>query len=156
MDFENNTIKLTKTGEIKAVLHKTFEVELKTATISKSCTGMYYISILVEDGKEFPVKQVFSESTTIGVKFGIKNFTFLSTGEKVENPKYLKNSLKRLKTFQKRVSRKQNSSQNREKTKQKLALLHKKIINKRNDFQHKLSFKLVSENQAIAFETLIC
>ena len=153
VDFENDAIKLTKTGKIKAVLHKTFEWELKTATISKSCIGKYYISILVEDGKEFPVKQVFSESMAIGVEFGIKNFPVLSTGEKVENPKYLKNSLKRLKALQKRVSRKQNSSQNREKAKQKLALLHKKIINKRNDFQHKLSFKLVSENQAMAFET---
>jgi len=153
VDFENDTIKLIKTGEIKAVLHKTFKGEVKTATLSKSCTGTYYISILVEDGKEFPVKQVFSESTAIGVEVGIKNFTVLSTGEKVENPKNLKKSLKRLKALQKRVSRKQNSSQNRGKAKQKLALLHKKIINKRNDFQHKLSFKLGSENPEIAFET---
>ena len=153
VDFENDTIKLPKIGEIKAVLHKTFEGELKTATISKSCTGKYYISILVEDGKEFPVKQVFSESTAIGVEVGIKNFTVISTGEKVENPKYLKKSLKRLKVLQKRVSRKQNGSKNREKAKQKLVVLHEKITNKRNDFQHKLSFKLVSKNQEIAVET---
>jgi putative transposase len=154
VDFENNTVKLPKIGEIKAVLHKIFEGELKTATISKSCTGKYYISILVEDGKEVPVKQVFSESTTIGVDVGITDFAVISTGEKVENPKYLKNSLKRLKVLQKRVSRKQNGSKNREKAKQKLAVLHEKITNQRNDFQHKLSFKLVSENQAIAVETL--
>jgi putative transposase len=85
VDFENNTIKLPKIGKIKAVLHKTFEGELKIATISKSCTGKYYISILVEDGKELLVKQVFSESTTIGVKVGIKDFVVISTGEKVEN-----------------------------------------------------------------------
>lgn len=153
VDFENDAIEFTKTGEIKAVLHKTFEGELKTTTVSKYFTEKHNISILVEDGKEFPVKQVFFESTAIGIEVGIKNFTVLSTGEKVENPKYLKNSLKRFKALQKRVSRKQNSSQNREKAKQKLALLHKKIINQRNDFQHKLSFKFVSENQAIAFET---
>src|SRR5208283_5062164 len=94
VDFENNTIRLPKIGEIKAVHHKTFKGELKTASISKSCTGKYYISILVEDGKEFPVKQVFSESTTIGVDVGITDFAVMSTGEKVENPKYLKNSLK--------------------------------------------------------------
>jgi putative transposase len=60
--------------------------------------------------------------------------------------------LKRLRVLQKRVSRKQKDSKNREKAKHKLAILHEKITNQRNDFQHKLSFKLVSENQAIAFE----
>ena len=154
VDFENNTVKIPRIGEIKAVIHKKFKGELKTASISKSWTGKYYISILVEDGKEFPVKQVFSESTTIGVDVGITDFAVISTGEKVENPKYLKNSLKRLKVLQKRVSRKQNGSKNREKAKQKLAVLHEKITNQINDFQHKLSFKLVSENQAIAVENL--
>ena len=67
----------------------------------------------MKDGKELPVKQVFSESTTIGVDVGIKDFVVMSTGDKVENPKYLKNSLKRLKVLQKRVSQKQNGSKNR-------------------------------------------
>ncbi len=62
--------------------------------------------------------------------------------------------MKRLRVLQKRVSRKQKDSKNREKAKHKLAILHEKITNQRNDFQHKLSFKLVSENQAIAIETL--
>jgi putative transposase len=154
VNFENNTVKLPKIGEIKAVLHRTFEGELKTATVSRSCKGNYYISILVEDGKELSEKQKFSESTTIGIDVGIKNFAVLSTGEKIENPKYLKNSLQRLKVLQKRVSRKQNGSKNREKAKQRLAILHDKITNQRNDFQNKLSFRLVSENQAIALETL--
>jgi len=66
----------------------------------------------------------------------------------------LKNSLKRLKVLQKRVSRKHIGSKNREKAKQRLAKLHERITNQRNDFQHKLSFRLVCENQAIALETL--
>ena len=74
--------------------------------------------------------------------------------KKIENPKYLKDSLKRLKVLQKRVSRKQKGSKDREKAKQRLAKLHEKISNQRNDFQHKLSFKLVNENQAIALEIL--
>jgi putative transposase len=108
----------------------------------------------VENNEELPVKQAFSESTTIGVDVGIKDFAVFSSGEKIENPKYLKNSLKRLKVLQKRVSRKQKGSKNREKAKRRLAVLHEKITNQRNDFQSKLSFKLVSENQAIALETL--
>lgn len=154
VNFENNTVKLPKIGEIKAVLHRKFEGELKTATVSRTCKGHYYISILVEDGKELPAKQKFSEPTTLGIDVGIKDFAILSTGEKVENPKYLKNSLKRLKVLQKRVSRKQKGSKNRAKAKQRLSVLHAKITNQRNDFQNKLSFRLVSENQAIALETL--
>ena len=59
VDFENNTVKIPKIGEIKAVLHKTFEGELKNALISKSCTGKYYISILVEDEKNFQLNKCF-------------------------------------------------------------------------------------------------
>jgi len=110
VNFENNTVKLPKIGEIKAVLHRKFEGELKTATVSRSCTGKYFISILVEDGKELPIKQEFSEETTVGIDVGIKDFVILSTGEKIENPNYLKNSLQRLKVLQKRVSRKQKGS----------------------------------------------
>jgi putative transposase len=154
VNFENNTIKLPKIGEIKAVLHRKFEGELKTATVSRTCKGHYYISILVEDGKELLVKQSFSESSTSGIDAGIKDFAVLSTGEKIENPTYLKSSFQRLKVLQKRLSRKQKGSKNRAKAKQRLAVLHDKITNQRNDFQNKLSFILVSENQAIALETL--
>jgi len=154
VNFENNTVKLPKIGEIKAVLHRKFEGELKTATVSRTCKGQYYISILVEDGKKLPEKQVFSESTTVGIDIGIKDFAVLSTGEKIENPKYLANSLQRLKVLQKRIPRKQKGSKNRTKAKQRLAVLHDKITNQRNDFQNKLSFRLISENQTIALETL--
>jgi putative transposase len=65
VDFENNTVKLLRIGEIKIVFHKIFEGGLKTSMISESFTGKYYINILVEDGKEFPVKQMVFGSTTI-------------------------------------------------------------------------------------------
>ena len=154
VNFETCTVKLPKIGEIKAKLHRNFTGELKTATVSKTCTGKYFISILVENNEELPVKQAFSETTTVGIDVGIKDFAILSTGDKIENPKYLKNSLKRLKVLQRRVSRKQKGSKTRAKAKQRLAVLHEKITNQRTDFQNKLSFKLVSENQAIALETL--
>ncbi len=99
MTFGKNAIKLPTIWEIKAVFHKTFESELKTTTIPKSCIGKYYISILVEEGKKLPIKQVSSESKTIDIDVEIKDFVVMSNGEKVENPKYLKNSLNRLKVF---------------------------------------------------------
>ena len=154
VDFEKGIVKLPKIGEIKSIFHRKFEGSLRTATVSRSCIGKYYISILVEDGKELPAKQKYSESTTVGVDVGIKDFAVLSTGEKIENPKYLRNSLKRLKCLQKRVSRKQKRSNRRNKAILLLSKIHEKISNQRNNFQHKLSSKLIRENQAIALETL--
>ena len=129
---------------------------VKVARFVPGREGKSNLSFLfnVENNNEFPAKQEFTHSTTIGVDVGIKDFAILSTGEKIANPKYLKNSLKRLKVLQRRVSKKVKGSKNRAKAKQRLAVLHEKITNQRNDFQSKLSFRLVSENQAIALETL--
>ena len=154
VDFEKNIIKLPKIGEVEAVLHRKFEGDTKTATISKSITGKYYISILVDDGRELPNKHKISESNTIGIDVGIKDFAILSNGKKIENPKYLKNSLKRMKCLQKRVSKKVKGSKNRDKARQHLSKIHEIISNQRNNFQHQLSFRIISENQAIALETL--
>lgn len=154
VNFELGYVKLPKIGKVKAVLHRKFDGTLKTATVSRYSTGKYYISILVDDEKELPKKQEFSKSTTSGIDAGIKDFAVLSTGEKIENPNYLKNSIKRLKVLQKRAIRKQKGSKNKEKAKQKLCRLHEKISNQKNDFQHKLSYRLVSENQALAAEVL--
>lgn len=154
VDFIKNTVLLPKIGNVKAIIQRRFEGTAKTATVSRTSTGKYFVSILVDDGKEEPEKQSYNEETAIGVDVGIKHFAVLSNGEKVENPKYLKNSIKRLKVLQKRISRKHKGSNNRKKAKLKLALLYEKITNQRNDFQHKLSTRLICENQAIAVETL--
>jgi putative transposase len=154
VDFENSTVKLPKIGKVEVVLHRKFEGTLKTATVSKTCTGKFFISILIDDGKELPSKQKYTEPTTVGIDVGIKDFAVLSTGEKVENPKYLKNSLKRMKCLQKRVSRKVKGSNNRNKAKHQLSKIHETISNQRNNFQHQLSSKLICENQAISLETL--
>lgn len=154
VDFEKQLIKLPKIGNVKIIISRTFEGTPKTATVSKTPTGKYFISILVDDGKDIPEKQKFDESTTIGVDLGIKDSAILSNGEKFENPKFLKNSLKKLKVLSRKLSKKVKGSNNWKKAKLKLSRLHEKISNQRNDFQHKLSSKLISENQAIALETL--
>ena len=129
---------------------------LRTVTISRTPTRKYQISILTEDKVECPAKQQYTQATTIGVDVGIKTFAALSTGEIIDNPKFLKASLERLKFLQKSVSRKVTGSNNRRKAIQRLAKLHEKISNQRNDFQHKVANTLInnSENQAIAIETL--
>ena len=92
-----------------------FQGEMKTLTVSRTPTGKYYISILTDDGEELPEPEPFSHATMIGVDVGLKTFAALSTGEKIDNPKFLKASLQRLKCLQRRVSRKVIGSKNRRK-----------------------------------------
>ncbi|MFY9132123.1 MAG: IS200/IS605 family element RNA-guided endonuclease TnpB [Candidatus Methanoculleus thermohydrogenotrophicum] len=154
VDFERSRIKLPKIGEIKTVFHRAFSGTMRYATVSMTSTGKWFVSILVDDGAATPKPAPFTSDTTIGVDVGLTDFATFSTGEKVENPRHLKKSLERLKVLQRRVSRKVKGSKNREKSIQKLARCHEKIANQRNDFLHKLSFRVVSENQAIAVESL--
>ena len=88
----------------------------------------------------------------IGVDVGLKEFAICSDGYRVSNPKYLRKSEKRLIKLQKDLSRKQKGSNNRNKARLKVAKLHDKIANQRKDFLHKLSTKLIRENQSIAIE----
>ena len=154
VDFDANQIRLPKIGWVKTTLHRLFEGVLKTATVSMTTTGKFFISILVDDGKETPIKEPFGHDSTLGLDVGIKDFVTMSNGNKVDNPKFLKSSLQRLKVLQRRVSQKKKGSKNRDKAKYQVALQHEKITNQRKDFLHKLTTKLVSENQAIAIETL--
>ncbi|KAF1078979.1 hypothetical protein MKMG_00122 [Methanogenium sp. MK-MG] len=154
VNFETHKIRLPKIGWVKTKLHRGYEGVGKTTTVSLTPTGQFYISILVDDGLEQPEAQQFDENTTIGIDVGIKDFAVLSNGEKIDNPRHLKAYLLRMKVLQRRLSRKQKGSNNRNKAKKAVAKLHEKIHNQRNDFQHKLSFRLVCENQAIALETL--
>ena len=137
------------------ILEKDYNSEMfRTLTVSKTPTGKYYVSILTEDLTDNPPVMEYSHATIVGVDVGIKTFAALSTGEKIDHPKFLKSSLQRLKCLQRRVSRKVLGSNNRRKAVRKLALIHELIANQRHDFQHKVSNKLISENQAIAVETL--
>ncbi len=154
IDFKANKISLPKIGTIKAVLHRTFKGKIKTSTVSMSPTGKYFISVLVEDDKKIPRQKKFTFKNTVGIDVGITHFAALSTGEKIENPKYLKKSIERLKILQRRASKKKKCSANRKKANLKVSLLHEKIANQRNDFLHKFTHKIVSENQAVAIETL--
>jgi putative transposase len=139
---------------VKTKISKRFDGIMKTATMSMNNTGKFFISILVDDGEETPEKESFGYDSTIGLDVGIKDFVTMSDGTKTDNPKFLKSSIQRLKVLQRRVSRKKRGSKNRDKARQAVALQHETITNQRKDFLHKLTTKLVRENQAIAIETL--
>lgn len=138
-----------KTG-IKIKLHRPFVGLIKSCTISKTPTGKYYASVLVETD----IVQLPKMHTKIGVDLGLKDFAMTSNGEIISNPKYLRTSEKRLAKLQKDVSRKKKGSHNRHKARLKAAKLHEKIANQRKDFLHKTSAKMINENQVIVMEDL--
>jgi len=155
VDFETNTISLPKFKKpIKCKLHRRFEGNSKTVTISKTPTGKYFVSVLVEVNEELPKLKTIDENKAIGIDLGIKTFAVLSNGEEIQNPKHLRSALKRLKKQQRRVSKKVKGSNNRKKAVMKLAVLHEKVANKRSDFLHKVTAKLVSEHDTLCLETL--
>jgi len=134
---------------IRAKIHRRFYGKVKSNVIYKTSTGKYFSSILFEIPDEIKAKPKVTEENTIGVDLGIKAFATLSDGRVIENPKHLKKVLSKLKYTQRKYSKYKGK-----RTKQKLARLHEKITNKRNDFLHKVTKKLIDENQAIALETL--
>ena len=149
--IENSYIKIPKLKTmIKVKYHREFLGTIKSCTISKTPSNKYFISILVDvENKRLP-----KVDKKIGVDVGLKEFAICSDGYRVSNPKYLRKSEKRLIKLQKDLSRKQKGSNNRNKARLKVAQLHDKIANQRKDFLHKLSTKLIRENQSIAIEDL--
>jgi putative transposase len=131
VDWEKQTLSIPKIKAIPIILHRKFEGKIKTITVSKTPTGKYYASVLVEVVQESKPVQPIRASTTIGIDTGIKTFVVSSQGQAFENAKHLKNRLTRLKVLQKRASRKVKASSNRKKANLKVASLHEKIANQR-------------------------
>lgn len=151
VSISDKYIKLPKIGLVRVKKHRDFEGIIKSVTVSKTPSGKYYVSVLV--GCEEQEKLPKSENN-IGIDLGIKEFCITSDGEMIENPKYLRKSEKRLRKLQKDLSRCQKGSNNREKCRKKVAKQHEKITNQRKDFLHKLSKRIICENQTVVIESL--
>ena len=150
--FLGNKVQLPKLGKIKVKDRCTaIEGRILNATVSQNPDGKYYVSICCTDIPEIVLPKT---DKSIGIDLGLKEFAITSDGIKVENPKYLAKSLKRLKFLQKSLSRKTKGSANREKARIKVARLHSKIFNQRNDFLQKLSTQLIKKNDVICLEDL--
>lgn len=148
--IKKNSIKLPKLKWVKAKVHRFVEGRIINATVSKSPTNKYYVSIITECEIE-PEKKA---NKSIGIDLGLSHFAIFSNGEKIENPKHLKNTLDKLAKEQRKLSRKQKFSKNFYKQKHKISKLHEKVKNQRQDFLHKLSKRIVDENQIIILEDL--
>jgi putative transposase len=134
---------------IDIVLHRPTKGVIKQATISRTPTGKYFVSILCETGEVCKPKPKVSEENTVGVDLGIKDFAITSDGEVFENPKNLRKAQSKLKYIQRKYSKNKGK-----RTKYKLAKAHEKVANQRKDFLHKVSSELVKNHASIALETL--
>lgn len=140
-------------GTVKAKIHQDCTGKLKTVIVSKMPDGRYYASLLLDDGIKKPESS--SDGKAIGVDLGLIDFAVTSDGSKFNNPKHLKKHEKTLKRKQRKLSRKRAKTTNsRRKAKLALAKVHLLISRVRVDFLHKLSRKIVNENQVIVVEDL--
>lgn len=151
IQYCNKYIKLPKLGMVKTKNKLIPQGRILNATIYQEPSGKYYVSLCCTDVEIEPLERT---SKSIGIDLGVKDFCVTSSGEVVENPKYLKKSLKKLAKLQKRLSRKPKDSPNYNKARIKVARLHEYITNQRRDFLQKLSTTLVRENDVICIESL--
>lgn len=155
VDYDTKRVFLPKFNEgIKCRFDRQFSGKIKTSTVSRAPTGKYFISILVETEDSIPNKAPIDENKAVGVDLGIKTFATLSDGTEIQNPKYLKKALKKLKRLQRSVSRKKKGSNSRKKAVKLLAHQYEKVADKRKDFLHKTSKYLIGHYDTICLETL--
>lgn len=147
--ISNETVYLAKIGNIKPIWSRELPANPSSVKVLKDCANRYFLSFVVEIE---PVN-IEAKNQSIGIDLGIKTFAFMSNGEKAESPSY-KELDKKIRKLQKKLARQQKDSNRRRKTRIQIAKLHNQIADTRQDFLHKLSTKVVSENQAIILEDL--
>ena len=158
--LDGRFIKLPKVGWVRVKAHRQIEGVIKSATISMTPTGKYYVSILCET-ETTPLPKTDS---SVGIDLGISDFAILSTGEKIGNERFLKQLSEKLAEEQKILSRRAlaakkagrnlSESKNYQKQRVKVAKIHEKIVNMRRDFLHKLSIYLVKNHDILCIEDL--
>ena len=153
INFDKYKFFIPKVGWVKFFKDKHIEGEIKFATVSKSTTGRYFVSITFES-----TQQRKTGNGVVGVDLGIKHLAITSDGEFFENPKYLRQNLKKLKKEQRSLSRKfqkgKEQSNNYRKQRLKVAKIHEKISNQRKDYLHKLTTYLATTYETVCIEDL--
>lgn len=149
--FSERHIRLPKIGLVRVKKHRDFEGTIKSVTISKTPSGKYFASVMVD---EINAERLPVSNSKIGIDLGIKEFAVTSNGDMIANPKYLKKSEARIRKLRKDLFRCKYGSKNREKRRIKFAKQNEKVVNQRKDFLNKLSKRLIDENQVICLESL--
>lgn len=152
---DSKTIRLPKLKDVRIKLHRQLPKEsvIKSATIRKTPTGKYYVSILVEYQANIePVSP--TPETVLGLDYSSKSLFVDSEGTAAEYPRFYRQSEKKLMKAMRKLSKRKKDSKNREKQRQKVAKLHEKVANQRKDFMHKLSRQIANAYTAVAIEDL--
>jgi transposase, IS605 orfB family len=152
LDTESHTIKIPKVGSIRFRDKSRFSgvTKIYNINISKSSSGKYFASI----SAEVDIATFEKTNQNCGIDLGLKDFAIFSGGDKVDNPKFFIHAQMKLAKMQRKLSKKIYGSNNYQKYKIKVAKFHEKIKNKRLDFLHKLTLRLVKEYDIICVETL--
>jgi putative transposase len=146
----NGKLDVSKIGCIKIVLHRPVEGAIKTLTIKRTSTGKWFASFACEvEANPLPVNP-----RAVGVDVGLEKFAVFSTGEAIENPRFFRKEQKALAKVQRRLAKHEKGTPERRFHRYAVALTHERIANKRKDFAHKLSHRLVKEFGVLAFEDL--
>ncbi|OUM84676.1 MAG: transposase [Bacillus thermozeamaize] len=148
--IQGNRIRLPKLGWVRFARSREVKGRIISATIRRNPTGKYFVSVLVET----EIQPLPACDSKVGIDLGVKNFAVLSTGEVIANPKHLHKHGQQLIRWQRILSRRTQGGRRWEKARLKVARLHEKVSNCRRDFLHKLSTRLIRENQVICLEDL--
>lgn len=150
--MDDNNVYLPKIGWVRFRKSREIEGEIKRATIKPKASG-WYISIVCEVEIEPKLIEPTPDGV-VGIDLGLNDFAVMSDGERVPNPRHMKRLEQKLAREQRTLSRRQRGSNRYRKQQEKVARLHERVRDARADFLHKLSHRLVSENQGIVVEDL--
>jgi putative transposase len=148
--IDGNKIKLPKLGFVRFAKSREVEGRILSATIRRNPSGKYFVSILVET----EVQDLPKTGSAVGIDVGLKDFAILSDGTKYDNPKWFRKLEKKLAKAQRILSRRIKGGSNWNKQRIKVARLHEKITNARNDYLHKITTEIVKNHDIIGMEDL--
>lgn len=151
---QSGRLNLPKIGAVKVTWSRALPTTPTSVTVIKDSAGRYFASFVIDTDPLADAARMSDTDQTIGIDLGLTHFAVLSTGEKIDSPRFLRRAEKKLKKAQRELSRKQKGSKNREKARLKVARTHAKVTDARHEFHHQLSTRLISENQGIAVEDL--
>ena len=151
---DSGRLSLPKIGAVQVKWSRTLPATPTSVTVVKDSAGRFFASFVIDTDPAADAARMPESDRSVGIDLGLTHFAVLSTGEKIDSPRFLRRAEKKLKKAQRELSRKQKGSKNRSKARLKVARAHAKVTDARREFHHQLSTKLISENQGIAVEDL--
>ena len=150
--LDGNRIHLPKVGWVKGVVHREIVGKLKTVTVSRNACGQFHAAVLTDN--EMPMPPVSTEGKAVGIDVGLLDLAVTSDGSKFANPRHITAAERNLKRKQRKLARKVKGSNSRAKARRLVARAHQRVADARRDHLHKLSRRIVNENQVVVVEDL--